>query len=852
MKNLFLRLGILLFLIVILFSDFIIPEEENEKEKEAGGIAESITEWAMQRAYPFEQIPMNEFSRSFESYKNNQTFSKDASASSWESIGPMNFGGRTLDIAFNPLDPNTMYAGAAGGGLWRSYSGGRGGNAWHYIPTGFPVLAVSSIAISPVDSNVIYIGTGEVYNYQNTGTGFATRLTRGTYGIGILKTIDGGNTWTKTLDWNVNELRGVQDIKINPSNPDCIWAATSEGVYRSRNAGGSWTLIHPILMATDINFHPTDTNIILVACGNSGSFGNGIYKTINAGNSFTKVTTGLPASYSGKTVITFSESSPSIVFASVADTETGRGLYKSTNTGDTWSLVNPSNIPTYQGWYSHDVAVNPLNPNTIIYVGIDCWKSTNSGVELIQKSYWYNWDFDATEIGGVEGLTDYVHADIHRVYYHPNDTNTIYFATDGGIFRTVNGGMTFEGCNGKYQTQQFYANFSNSYQDSLFAIGGMQDNATAIYEGNLGWRRAIGGDGLSTAINHITDEVVYGSSQYLNIVRSLDKGIFFSGLPDLPSGNSGNTNFAGPFVLCPSQPERLYAGRTELYRSDNTGDTWFVMNDGFEIDGHRILSIEVSPTNSSIVLVSTTPDATGRGRLYRSINSGDTFTDITGTLPDRYLMDMAIDANNNDIMYVVVSGFGTPHLYKSVDGGTNWNPISTGLPDVPSNTVTIDPYNSSIIYFGNDLGVFTSVDAGTNWNSFNEGLHDATMIFDLSVSPVNKKMRIATHGKGVYERPLLSNTVFVEKSSSAPPQVYHFPNPANQQATVKYELTTPGYMHLKLYNSSGKLINVIEKGFKFKGTHETRIDVSSLESGLYYYSVECGESSAVKKLLVMH
>ena len=141
----------------------------------------------------------------------------------WTAIGPKNFGGRTLCLAFNPQNAQTIYAGSAAGGLWKSYTGGTGANAWQPIPIGFPVIGIGAIAIDPNDSNTIYIGTGEVYNYQNTGTGFAIRTTRGTYGIGILKTTDGGITWTQTLPWQLSDLRGVQDIVINPQNTNTIF-----------------------------------------------------------------------------------------------------------------------------------------------------------------------------------------------------------------------------------------------------------------------------------------------------------------------------------------------------------------------------------------------------------------------------------------------------------------------------------------------------------------------------------------------------------------------------------------------------------------------------------------------------
>lgn len=155
----------------------------------------------------------------------------------WKAIGPNNIGGRTLCIAINPKNPETIYAGSAGGGLWRSYTGGKGADAWDYVATGFPVLAVSAIAIDPIDTNRIYIGTGEVYNLEQTGTDYADKLTIGSYGIGIIKTTNGGTTWEQSLIWNDSLQVGINAIKIDPFNKKIIWAATTEGTYKVQITG---------------------------------------------------------------------------------------------------------------------------------------------------------------------------------------------------------------------------------------------------------------------------------------------------------------------------------------------------------------------------------------------------------------------------------------------------------------------------------------------------------------------------------------------------------------------------------------------------------------------------------------
>ena len=191
------------------------------------------------RAYPNNDIPdigyadALDFSRLHLRKNSPQKFSTDV----WKSIGPKNFGGRTISIALNPINPSTIYAGSASGGLWRTYTKGEGITAWNYVPVKnsagnyYPVLGVGAIAIDPTDTNTILIGTGEVYGYQKALGGFGWRTTRGSYGIGILKTTNGGTSWTHPLNWSRNQRRGVQDVAFHPFNSNIVYAATTEGTY---------------------------------------------------------------------------------------------------------------------------------------------------------------------------------------------------------------------------------------------------------------------------------------------------------------------------------------------------------------------------------------------------------------------------------------------------------------------------------------------------------------------------------------------------------------------------------------------------------------------------------------------
>ncbi len=837
MKILTIKNFVSLMVMAVTFTAFQSCSLNNEKNRftEKNEAGEALNEWFASRSFPFDNVITENYSKAFQSERKANSVQRSANfPGTWQNIGPMNFGGRTLCLAFNPQNPNTIFAGSASGGLWKSYSGGTGVTAWQPVPTGFPVIGVAAIAFHPADSNVIYIGTGEVYNYQNTGTGVAVRTTRGTYGIGILKSTNGGSTWTSSLNWQYSDLRGVQDIIINPQNPNTIFAATTEGTYRSLNGGSTWTLVHTVLMATDLAMNPADTTMIFVAAGDNSSPGNGIYKSVNGGNTFTKLTSGLPASFTGKAMLNISPSQPNIIYASVANQLVQIGFYKSTNSGTTWTLVNNEDVARHQGWYSHDVAIHPTNPNTIICAGIDTWKSTNGGITLVQKSYWYNWDFSATPIGGPEGPPDYVHGDIHRVYYHPLNFNKIYFATDGGVFISDDGGETFAGANGMYHCTQFYANFSCSASDSLFAIGGLQDNASPVYEGNPAWRRVIGGDGLSTAIDPTDDNFVYGSSQYLNINRSDDKAQNFNYIANFPGGSQ--FCFAGPYVLSPSNPNVLYAGSDEIFKSTNQGDTWNSTNGGVPLDGNPALAMAISPVNSNLVYAATAPVITSQMGLFKTVNGGTSWTNVTSNLPNRYLMDIAIDPVNSNTAYVALAGFGTAHFYKTINAGTSWTATGTGLPDVPTNCITIDPLNNLIIYIGNDLGIYVSIDGGNIFQTFNDGLYDATMVFDISISTSNRMLRLATHGKGVYERKMLpANITSVVEIAQNSFSFSILQNPVQKELPVLINSTYGEKIKVKIFSLNGQLM--LEKNLEtVPGENVFQLNVSEFSSAAYFIS----------------
>jgi photosystem II stability/assembly factor-like uncharacterized protein len=811
------------------FKSLRLPDEEerefDREKKEEGHAYEAFEWWYGTRAYPNDLIPKSAF---FDAYRYSKEHlapveKQPAAGPNWNSIGPNNIGGRMLSLAIDPTNPDVIWAGAASGGLWRSATGGEGAAAWTLIDTGFPTLAVSAIVLDPLDPSIIYIGTGEIGRYMRGQVG--TPGARSTYGLGVLKSVDGGTSWQSTgLTWTFDQTRAVNALKIDPNNSQTLWAATSEGLYKTTDGGANWIPSHSTLMAMDVVIDPFNSQRVFVSHGQLNTTPDpGIYRTIDGGTNWTKLAGGLPTSNFGRTPLAI-HSMPGgqrVLYAGVSDASSRQivGLYKSTDDGDSWTNINSTNWAGSQAWYDNVVGVSPANPNHVLCGGLDWYRSTDGGSTLNQVSNWWAGYGGVIPPEGPEGPPDYVHADQHAIVFHPTDAQIVYIGSDGGIFKSTDGGQTWAGRNGGLVTTQIYAGFANGSATAALAVGGLQDNGTIKYMGTPSWSKIFGGDGGWCAIDPANESVIYEEYVYLNMYKSEDGG---DNWIEIHPYSSTEANFIAPFVICESSPNVLYAGTRGVKKSTNGGTSWTYPGGGSSWNGTPMAVIGVSFTSPDTLCAATGSSATSAiFEVRRSVNGGATWTNVTAGLPNRYPTDITYDRQDGRNVWLTFSGYGTSHVFSSTDAGLTWTDRTSNLPDIPVQSVAIDPANSDWVYVGTDLGIYRTVDGGATWMEMNNGLPLA-MILDLVIRPADRLMRAATFGNGVYEIALAAPAAAQESAQGIDGigQGSARPNPFRTGTTIRFDLGRAVDVELAIFDSSGRRVRMLVEGRRGPGAIE--------------------------------
>jgi hypothetical protein len=658
-------------------------------------------------------------------------------AANWSIIGPTtniptNGGaGRVNFVRFDPSNTNIIWVGSPGGGLWNSTNGG---TSWTTNTDNLAVIGCTDLAIHPTNNQIMYLATGD---------GDASD----TYSVGVLKSTNGGASWNTTgLNWLVTNGRVISRLLINPVNPNTIFAATSNGVYRSLNAGANWSQIATaVANIKDIEYKPGDTTTIYAASTTR------FYRSTNGGTTFTNITSGLPANTTVSRLaiaVTPANAAYVYVLAALSSDDGFQGLYRSTDNGTTFTTRSTSpNVLGWsstgsdsggQGWYDLAIAASPSNADLIVVGGVNIWKSTTGGTSWTINGHW-------TGSGA-----PYVHADIHALEFIPGSATTYFAGCDGGLFRTTTAGTGWTDLSNGLQIAQIYR-LGLSATNANLLITGWQDNGTNRWSGTATWTKPLGGDGMEAAIDWSNANVQYGELYYGEINRTTTGGNLTTNI--VGTGGTGvdaDGDWVTPYILNPQKASTLIVGKAQAYRSVNRGTNWSALGTVSGGTGN-ICALAYAPSDSNYIYMAKI------NRFYASTNNGTSFTDRTGTLPvaSAAITYIAVASNNPAHVWVTFSGYSAANkVWYSADAGVTWSNYSTGLPNLPANCIVYQNGSTTdALYVGTDVGVYFRNNTATSWTAYNTGLPNVS-VRELEIQYGVSKLRAATFGRGVWQSDL--------------------------------------------------------------------------------------------------
>ena len=657
----------------------------------------------------------------------------------WTALGPTGtvtngdfYGAARVNfLRFDPTDSNIMWTVSPLGGLWKSIDAGAN---WTNSNTDqLPIIGCSDIAIDPSNTQVMYLATGDA-------NGVGSQLTIAS--IGILKSTNGGATWptsSNTMNWEVSWGRNIYKLLIHPTHPDTVYAATSIGVYRTINAGTNWVKMNDGQF-TDIEFKPGHPNTIYAAAGIQT--GGSIYRSTDAGVTFTQLTDGLPAS---NTVARFeigvtpADSNYVYVLIVKQGTSDFHGFYRSVDGGDHFTLrANTPNIlfgaAGNQAWYNLCMAVSPFHKDTIIAGATNMWRSLDGGLTWTQHS---------SENGG---FVPYVHPDHHSITFIPGTDGSYFSGNDGGLFKTTDYGATWAPMNEGMQIAQMYK-FGVSPLDPYTILTGHQDMYTHEYDGTdwiIFCRNT--GDGTECIYESDNDSIRYLGSVKGRIIVSYNNYPLYNVVCTYGgSGVNANGSWITPFIMHPDLDSTLLVGKAQVWRTTNGGQS-FTQVGNVSGGNTYVLSLAYANSNPNYIY------ATKTNRVFVSTD-GTTFIDKTGTLPVGSASITAVAVSNTNPLqaWVTFSGYAAANkVWTTTDGGTTWTNYSTGLPNLPVNCIVYQKTSNDGLYVGTDVGVYYRDRSYSSWQPFFTGLPNVD-VQELDITYEISKIRAATNGRGLWE-----------------------------------------------------------------------------------------------------
>ncbi|MCB9178696.1 MAG: T9SS type A sorting domain-containing protein [Flavobacteriales bacterium] len=764
--------------------------------------------------------------------------------SNWTSLGPSTSNniagiGRINCIAFHPTNPNTFWVGTPAGGMWKTTNGG---NSWTTNTDGLPVLGVSWIAIHPTQPNTMYIATGDG-DAASSLSAFGQPLQGDTKSIGILKSTNGGNTWTTVLSAQQSDGVLIRKVMIDPAFPDYVYAATSLGIYQSTDAGSTWNnILGGYFM--DMEFNPGNSDIVYAASYDPN--GNAqVFVTDNFGQNWYQVTA---LSGVNRIDIAVTPASPNAVdiLCSDANTHAMHSMHYSLDAGVNWApywfggpgynllgWMGDASDNQGQGSYDLTLAIDPANYNNIYVGGVNLWRTTNGGANWSVSNIW-------TNDPGVfpPPNPQVVHADKHHVTFHPLQPGVLFDCNDGGVYKSTNGGNTWTDLSNGIVNSQMYS-ISSAQTDPGILLAGLQDNGSIGYETGS-WQELTGGDGMMCHVDPTTTNYLYTTYANGVIYRiSLAPPGIATISENIPGGQPQG-EWVTPFALDPGNPATIYAGYEQLWRSPDRGNSWVQL--GTPWFGQKMNYLGIAPSATNVIY------AGYLNAIFRSANGGTNWQNVTANLPvsSAYISGFSIDPTDPNAVVVTLSGYSAGNkVYVTTNGGGSWvNVTNTGLPNLPVNCSQIDALTGNV-YLGTDAGVYLYDSQTTSWQPFNMNLPNV-VVTDLDAQYSSGSLRAGTFGRGLWETQLLSVGLDEENTVS---DLLLFPNPASDRVTVRTGNLLSRIRAVRLFNNLGQQV-YNTANIPTDGGEDLVLDVSRFDAGVYHLSIETNYGVRTQRLVV--
>ena len=780
-------------------------------------------------------------------------------------IGPARMSGRISCIDAEAKNPNVVWVGAAGGGVWKSINKG---TTFKSVFDEYP-QSIGTIAIDQNHPDTVWVGTGEVWTRNSVSIG-----------TGIYKTTNGGDKWELM---GLPKSERIGRILIDPVNPDIVYVAAlgalwgdseDRGIFKTSDGGKTWTrllYVNPSTGCADMAMDPVNHSVIYASMWDfrrqaytfrSGGPGSGLYKSEDGGTTWNKIQNGLPAGNLGRIAVAVSPVKPYYLYALVESAKSA--LYRSSDQGVSWEKMSDQYVLGDRPFYYSLIVPDPTEPDRIYKPGTILYVSSNGG-KIFQS---------ASVTGG-----NY-HSDTHALWVSPVDNRFIYMGTDGGVYVSEDKGNTWRFIQSLPVSQFYHVSVDDNYPYNVY--GGLQDNGSWMGPSrkpggitNADWKNVGYGDGFYTYRDKTDPDLIYSQYQGGRISRTNQKTGESKYIKPFPEEGVKDLrfNWNTPTVFG-KKTGWLYVGSQYLFRSKDKGDSFerispdLTTNDpkrqeqeksgGLTIDNSTaennttIFTVSESPINENIIWA-----GTDDGNIQLTTDGGKTWSKLNAAIPGlpvfAYISYIDADNFNKDAAWITVdahmNGDMNPYVYYTADLGKTWSSLATGEIKGFCHVVKQDPVNPDLIFLGTEMGLFVSLDHGKVWVRLKNKIPQ-TGIYDIAFQAKQNDLVLATHGRGIIIiddlTPLrnLTQTVLDQDFAFLPVSPYYFPTGAGFQdfpgdseftgtnpsssATICYYLKKRnvfGEMYIDIYNSEGTFLKKLPAGSR-KGINIVRLATS--------------------------